>query len=116
MALRTDTKPRFLDTTHSLAQHETTRTQTPRDVDTTDQTRSTSKKTGTRRKKFHEQQVPGEPGLVCWRSGRRARSCGAPALVSAVSNTQAQPNASGRGAHLQQQVTKALVRDGVGGC
>ena len=85
----------------------------PRDVDTTDQ--KYKQKDG-HAEKFHEKYAAGEPGLVCWRSGRRARSCGAPALVSAVSNTQAQPNAWGRGAHLQQQVTKALVRDGLGGC
>ena len=112
MALRTDTKPRIPDTTHSLAQHTRRPGHSPRD-DTTDQ--KYKQKDG-HAEKLHEQQAPGEPGLVCWRSGRRARSCGAPALLSAVSNTQAQPNASGRGAHLQQQVTKALVRDGVGGC
>ena len=113
MALRTDTKPRIPDT--SLTHSFNTRRpgHRPRDVDTTDQ--KYKQKDG-HAEKVHEQQAPGEPGLVCWRSGRRARSCGAPALVSAVSNMQAQPNASGRGAHLQQQVTKALVRDGVGGC
>ena len=66
--------------------------------------------------KIQAKKLAEPPRLVAWRGWSRERPCDAQALLSSVSDAQAQPSGSGRGTHLYLPEKKTPVGDGLHGC